>query len=358
MHMRARDMIIAVATLVLAVCATGAMAQQSQPESETHKTVIERWLGSGHADAESEAFVHWNAEGEVPGGCATCHSGAGFRDFHGLDGSAVGSVDNMVLPGGVVDCDTCHADGVREIAAINFPSGMSVSNPGKVATCLTCHQGRAAGSTVSAAVGDGEADTVNANLGFINPHYAAAGATQQGSMVGGGYQYPGLSYMGRFEHVAPFAQCTDCHSPHSLKVEVSSCVRCHGSEDPKTFRTSAGDYDGDGNKVSGIRDEIDTLSATLLEAIEAYSTDIAGIGITYAAHYPYFMTAEGEADAGKPYKNWTPRLLRAAYNYKFVTADHGAYAHNPHYAIQLLHDSIMDISEATGARWVVGERPN
>ncbi len=35
--------------------------------------------------------------------------------------------------------------------------------------------------------------------------------------------------------------------------------------------------------------------------------------------------------------------MKAAYNYQFVTKDPGAFAHNPAYAAQLLHDSIADL---------------
>ena len=38
------------------------------------------------------------------------------------------------------------------------------------------------------------------------------------------------------------------------------------------------------------------------------------------------------------YRSWTPRLLKAAYNYQVVSKDPGAYTHNPTYALQLLHD--------------------
>ena len=41
-------------------------------------------------------------------------------------------------------------------------------------------------------------------------------------------------------------------------------------------------------------------------------------------------------------------MLRTAYNWKLVTADHGAYVHNPPYALELLYDSIEDLSEPLG----------
>ena len=52
--------------------------------------------------------------------------------------------------------------------------------------------------------------------------------------------------------------------------------------------------------------------------------------------YPYFFNdnnGNGEADKDEAkfpnrYKSWTPRLMKAAYNYQFVTKDPGAFAHN------------------------------
>lgn len=352
--MRTKGLVIALSAAAFVGLSAGSMAQLSQP----HDSIIQKWLGSGHADSSSPSFTHWDGEEMIPGSCANCHSGEGFRDFYGLDGSAVGTVDHPVAPGGVVDCATCHTDGLADINAVLFPSGMRVSTPGSSRTCLTCHQGRESGGSVAAATATMDDDAVIPELSFINPHYAAAGAMMQGSLVGGGYQYPGKSYMGRFTHVPPLSTCTDCHDPHSLEVEVSSCVRCHGTDDPRAIRTSAGDHDGDGERETGIHAEIAALSATLLDAIETYSTEVTPAAIAYSANYPYFMVAEGEENAGSPFASWTPRLLRAAYNYKFVTSDPGAYAHNPHYAIQLLHDSITDLSAATGARYQIGERPN
>ena len=67
--------------------------------------------------------------------------------------------------------------------------------------------------------------------------------------------------------------------------------------------------------------------------------------------YPYFFldaNGDGVVDVtdgqSVAYNAWTPRSLRAAYNWKLVTADPGNYAHNPHYALELLYDSIEDLS--------------
>lgn len=331
-----------------------AIAQQSSPQV----SIVQKWLGSGHADAESPSFTHWAGQDAIPANCAMCHSGEGFRDFWGVDGSTTGVIDHPIVPGGVVDCETCHNDVMATPQPVTFPSGITINAEGTVATCMTCHQGRQSGPAVAAATEGMTADAVNPDLRFINPHYAPAAAMQMGSAGGGGYQYPGLSYMTRFTHVRSITQCIDCHDPHSLEIEVQSCVRCHGTEDLRAIRTSMVDYDGDGHTDSGIYAEISALSRTLREAIDTYSINIIQTEIAYVDRFPYFVHAEGSEDAGTTYTSWTPRLLRAAYNYKFVTSDPGAYAHNPHYAIQLLHDSITDLGGAMGHHYPIGERPH
>jgi hypothetical protein len=50
-----------------------------------------------------------------------------------------------------------------------------------------------------------------------------------------------------------------------------------------------------------------------------------------------------EANFGNRYNAWTPRLLKAAYNYQFAQKDPGAYVHNGKYILQVLYDSIADI---------------
>jgi len=112
------------------------------------------------------------------------------------------------------------------------------------------------------------------------------------------------------------------------------------------------DYDGDGNFEEGIYNEITTLYDALYDAIQTYAADVAGTAIAYDSHaYPYWFidtNENGEADPdeanfGNQYASWTPRLLRAAYNYQYVTKDPGAYSHNPLYIIQVLYDSLSDL---------------
>ncbi|AQZ51463.1 Formate-dependent nitrite reductase, periplasmic cytochrome c552 subunit [Martelella mediterranea DSM 17316] len=313
--------------------------------------LISAWARSAHADASAEAFTHWDGEGEIPANCAACHSGAGFRDFHGLDGSAPG-IEGPTPVGGVVDCDTCHNPGLGEIAAITLPSGIEHPvAPGAQAACMTCHIGREAGVSVTRAVGEKAADTPDPSINFVNPHYALAGAMWLGSIGGGGFEYPGKSYSGLFFHARPINDCASCHDPHTLTVAEQTCLSCHESGAPGAIRISRISYDGSGDLSKGIRSDIEANSALLLKTIQDYSVDIAGAPIVFEHSYPYFFLdadqdGRGDRIDGKPqtYKSWTPRMLKAAYNWKFVNADSGAFVHNPHYALELLYDSIEDLA--------------
>jgi hypothetical protein len=317
---------------------------------------IDDWFRSAHADAAAEAFRHWDEEEEIRPACATCHSGEGFRAFHGLDGSEPGVVEGPINTGGVVDCGTCHNAGLAEITAVRFPSGLMHPVQGVEASCMTCHQGRTAGVNVREAIAGQDDDATNPELRFINPHYATAAATWLGGYGGAGYLYEERDYSGRFFHARPVSTCNSCHEPHTLEVAFEPCLTCHQADSPQDIRISRQSYDGSGNTSVGIRSDIQANARLLLETVKSYAADVAGAPMVYdRTQYPYFFSdangdgvidvSEGQAVA---YSAWTPRSLRAAYNWKLVTADPGSYAHNPHYALELLYDSIEDISAPLG----------
>ena len=296
-------------------------------------TPQEAWAGSPHADRESEGFAHWDEDDPavVPAGCAQCHAGAGYLDYLGEDGTEAGVVDNDAEPG-VIECGTCHNDSVDALSTVTFPSGAVVAVVSAEAPCVQCHQGRQSGLSVASAVEGVDADTVIEGQRFINVHYAAAGATREGSVANVGYQYDGKDYVGLFAHASGYDACAKCHDSHSLELLVDGCA-CHGAvEDAGTIRMGATDYDGDGDTAEGVKYEIETLHAALLAVLES-----AG-AVFDADSYPYWFDAAGESFAA-----WTPRLLKAAYNYQLVAKEAGFYAHNPKYAIQLLIDSLADL---------------
>ncbi|MFC2095010.1 cytochrome c3 family protein [Candidatus Bipolaricaulota bacterium] len=296
-------------------------------------TPQEALAGSPHADRESEGFAHWDEDDPavVPTGCAKCHAGAGFLDFLGADGTEAGVVDNEAAPG-TLECATCHDDAVDALTTVTFPSGVVVDVVSAEAPCVQCHQGRSYGGAVAAAAEGVDADTVLEGQRFINVHYAAAGATREGSVANVGYEYDGNDYVGAFAHASGYDACAACHDSHSLELKLDGCM-CHGAvTDAGAIRMDATDFDGDGDVAEGVKGEIETLHAALLPALEA-------AGAVYDAHsYPYWFDAAGES-----FGAWTPRLLKAAYNYQLVAKEAGFYAHNPKYAIQLLYDSIADL---------------
>jgi hypothetical protein len=190
------------------------------------------WFESGHADANAEAFRHWDEDEppEVSTRCAKCHSTPGYLDFLGADGTEAGTVDNPAPIGTTVNCIACHNEVTVVMDSVVFPSGIEVSGLGASARCMQCHQGRESSVSVDTRIADANVpddDTVSSALSFRNIHYLPAGATQLGAEAMGGSQYPGKSYDIKFAHVEGMDSCIDCHDQHSLEVKVEICSVCN-----------------------------------------------------------------------------------------------------------------------------------
>ncbi len=324
----------------------------------------QQWAISPHANLEAEAFRHWDEDdpAEIPVQCAKCHSTLGYLDFLGADSSTPGVVDAPSPLGTVVECAACHNPVALEKTSVIFPSGVEVMGLGDEARCMECHQGRSSKATVDASIESAgltaeDLDVVNEDLGFTNIHYYAAAATQYGNIVMGGYEYEGKSYDARFDHVAPYDSCVDCHDAHTLELKLDECSSCHGSlntpEDLLNVRFlgSLVDYDGDGNMEEGLYFEIETMREMLYEAMQTYAAEVSGTPLVYdEMAYPYFFadtngngTVDGEESR---FNAWTPRLAKAAYNYQVSLKDPGRYAHGGKYVIQLLYDAMEDLNQA------------
>jgi hypothetical protein len=373
--------VLIVVGAVLAACGGGAATTEPVTETEAPTTTaalpdvpyLVEWQGSGHADVASEPFRHWDGDdpAEVPTSCAKCHSADGYQDFLGVDGSEAGKVDAAVAAADAqgVTCVACHNAGTISKTTVMFPSGVEIT-AGDDVRCMECHQGRESKVSVDAqierfAITDMDAVVTpikddqgnDVRFGFRNVHYYAAAATLYGGMVQGGYQYDGLVYDSKNDHVEGYDSCSGCHNPHTLEVKVEQCALCHEDvstvEDLKNVRmvSSAKDYDGDGDVSEGMYYEIEGLQAALYAEIQTYAADKAGTGIVYdSAAYPYWFAdadGDGAADQGDNgavgFSTWTARLLKAAYNYQVSLKDPGAFAHGNKYIVQLLHDSIADL---------------
>ncbi len=330
-------------------------APSTAQDAPSPEEILEAWLASPHADFTAEAFRHWDTEGEIPGTCAVCHSTTGVVDYLGASQEMASVIPHTVPIGTTIECAACHNENAAALDSVLFPSGQNISTPNASAICTVCHQGRTSMDQVDANVAGIGDDEVSPDIPFVNIHYAAAASTQLGNVVRGGYQYDGRSYAGPFGHVAGMETCVSCHGPHDTQVQLESCTTCHaGATNFRAIRTTQLDILVDGNTSAGIASVIHQLHSQLEVAIMAYATEVGGGEIAYSeASFPYFfndLNGNNSADPDEAifpnaYKSWTPRLLRAAYNYQFVAKDRGAFAHNPHYVLQLLIDSIENLAE-------------
>jgi hypothetical protein len=357
--------------VVMTACSSPAEASTPSPVPVVETPIVptpvplsfkELWESSPHADDQAEAFRHWDEEDpqEIPVACARCHSRPGFLDYLGVDGTAVDVVDSPKPIGTTVTCYVCHNEATYTLDSVTFPSGEWIGGLGPEARCITCHQGRGSTETVDNAIKKLELtkdDVPNASLAFVNSHSTSA-ATPFGSEVHGAYEYADKSYHGRFNRGEEFFACTRCHDQHSLELKIETCSECHTFDgvDPKSIRVNTTDFDGDGDYSEGIFYEVEYIQSKLLQAIQAYAKDVAGTPIAYdMALYPYFFidaNSNGIVDPEEAvfenrYNSWTPRLLRAAYNYNYSTHDGGAFAHNSIYILQVLNDSLADIGGDT-----------
>jgi hypothetical protein len=308
---------------------------------------------SGHFAGSKEAFRHWDEDGEVSASCAKCHTATGLPFLLEAGFNIPEPVSNGML------CSTCH-DSLPEFSryavdSVEFPSGATLSfGDGEDSNlCLQCHQGRSSTVTVDAAVAGLDPDAVSSSLRFSNIHYFPAGVTIFGTEAKGAYEYPGREYNGRYMHTEDFDSCTECHDSHSGEVRTKACKSCHDTRTPRDIRRNPQpDYDNDGNVFESIADEIDGLRESLYYHLQNYAANEAGTPIVYDVHsYPYFFidtngnfkVDAGEASYGNRYNAFTPRLLKAAYNYQYVMKDPGAYAHNGEYVVQVLQNTLRDL---------------
>jgi hypothetical protein len=318
----------------------------------------------GHFDGASQAARNWDGDDEVSANCSKCHGGSeGFRFFLEFGvGRSVEEQDNGL------DCATCHEDLSSSYAtvAVNkvlYPSGVSVGFEDQVSNmCGTCHSGRESKATIDAAIAAGARR-------FLNVHYLPAAAIKQGVAARVGYEYEGKVYAGNWDH-APGDACTFCHDPvesrHSFDVRdnFGKCTElCHTTAvDPADIRGNpffAGalhplDYDGDGSSSERLTDEIAGIEAALLAEMQN-TASAGGSSLCYDGNaYPYFFkdtngngACDGtEASSSNRFSTWTPALMKAAHNFQIAHKEHGAWAHNFDYMVQLLIDSIEDLGGA------------
>jgi hypothetical protein len=326
-------------------------------------TPTQQWQISGHGDAASEVFRHWDEDGEVQAACSKCHNTPGFAQF------AMGESATSHLPLSTVDCTSCHnefnlyenAETRWDATASNpaldpveFPSGESVTLSGNSNICMSCHQGRSSTDDVNDATPNGENQDYD-SYSFINIHYYAAAATLFGNDVRGGYQYEGEVYRGQntfgvhtnLPDAVGLVDCIGCHmnadpaepKKHTFLPKVADCNTCHvGSTFPSMSGSPNNNFE-----------DIETLKGELLVAIEAYANTgnpMTGLPqdspVQYnPSAYPYWFKAGVPAIYPNRYLDFDFDMLTAAYNFVVADKDPAGYLHNGAYIKQILFDSIV-----------------
>lgn len=319
----------------------------------------QQWQLSGHGDADSDVFRHWDEDGMVSASCVQCHNTDGFAEY-AMEQPATGQ-----LPLSTVGCTSCHSDfdlfsdpetrwdaraSNPAVEPVVFPSGETATFNNNSNLCMACHQGRSSGDDVDTAPSNGENEPLYESYSFINIHYYAAGATLFGDDVRGGYQYAGKNYRGQ----TPFG----VHSQLPLAVGLVDCIGCHMNADedeaqkhtflPKVADCSTCHVGSTFPTLSGSPrqnfDDIEILKAELLSAIEDYA-DGGGLPKVSPVQYndtayPYWFKAGGPPIYPNRYLDFDFDMLTAAYNYQVAAKDPAGYVHNGAYMKQLLIDSI------------------
>jgi trimeric autotransporter adhesin len=308
--------------------------------STDNASIRAQWAQSGHGATRE---LPWTAyDFKTRSECVRCHTTTGFIAYSSANMTAAWGVASDKTKE-VLTCVGCHSDvaaGTVRKATPNRPfadeAGYTNHNVSSSNICVDCHSGRNNGESIAVQL-DKPADFTN--LSFIAPHYLTAAGSLQGKS---GYLFPGRNYGNYSGNAHNKVGMTNANSTGS----AGPCVACHMSATSKhLFKPVTNDQAG---AITSITTNLCSnchsagLTATALEARRASFTSALSVlnaalvagGHTYTASYPYF--AEKNWGTGQNGAN----VMGAAFNYKLLAAEPGAYAHNPDYTKKLIVDSI------------------
>jgi hypothetical protein len=336
---------------------------------------------AGHFDGAAAAFRHWDtAEGEakpyvVTLYCVKCHSATALPQL--LAGKTIDELGKGQPAGNGLMCTTCH-DGANfparlAVKDVTLPSGKVVSfgENADANLCMECHQGLSSKKKVDDALtkyATANADDLIAPIkgadgkdvpfafNSIMSHYMPIAGVYFGTDAQIAYEYDGKTYVGKNPHVDVDGKpgCVGCHDVHAGAPKEELCKQCHGDVAVDDIRgmSDVTDFNGNGDVKEGVRQEYRALRDVLYTEIQKYAK-AKGHAIAYNGDaYPYwFNDANGDGKASEEesafpnaYSFWTPKLVKAVYNYNFfANKNPGAGVHNGKYAIQIIFDSIEDI---------------
>ena len=314
-----------------------------------NRAILAQYTSSAHGSPLAEAWRHYDWRSSTRAACQRCHAGTAFVAKLGNENSTANAYQptDVLKPGEVLNCSACHTDagtGALRTAArqftINLSNGATVTYDvaGASTLCARCHSGRETGNSIKA---DADADGIR---GFIDSHYLVAAATVYNK---GGYEYAGQDYasLGSHKNVGAGSQgpCVACHmgigtANHTWNVANSNtCGNCHSNPTAAKLAEAKAGYD---------------------VALDSLRLALEAKGIYYDASHPYFFTAPYDPNkavydpanptaANTPFTNWAgvyglsswKDVMGAAFNYRMLVNDPGAYAHNKQYALKLIADS-------------------
>ncbi|NUM35991.1 MAG: hypothetical protein HUU50_15725 [Candidatus Brocadiae bacterium] len=303
--------------------------------------------------------------------CLTCHSG----HKNGENGA---TTYNVRVP--------AYLSYNSEFVSANNPRGGTKkmmdltavpSGVGNSVVCLFCHQGRQSGWTLWKKVAKIQGNdfayrSPNSTVpGFstsnINYHYLAGGALLWSKNAwefivensDGSSSVPKVYSTGNAQHQSK--NCTGCHmgsantdnteGGHTWVPRLTTCQTsgCHPGLADFHSVTASGDYDGDGF-VETTYAEIGAVNALATNLGPQWGTGNGGTGLAglmnealYDAGvrytpdtHPYYTKVDGTT-----FTAWTPNLIAAAANLNYFKKTGDAmHIHNPHYAVQILIDSL------------------
>lgn len=278
-----------------------------------NSAILAQFALSGHADVEGDAWRQFDWRSGSRSTCQRCHTGTGFADKLDIaDTSNSFTASDVLKPGEVLSCSTCHSDvatGALLAASPTFSSGsISYNVVGASALCARCHGGRESGQAIK-----DDANTTGIR-GFISPHFLAAAAT----LYGKGYEY---------------TPSTPGPNQNLGSGDVGPCVVCH---------MAAGNH----SMTAAAPVDAATKKAAVAAALVNLKTALEAKGIYYSDKHPYFYTAPYDAASVNvavtvwgSSSTWKD-TMGAAFNYQLLLNEPGAYAHDYDYAMQLIADSI------------------
>jgi hypothetical protein len=319
-----------------------------------NQAILAQYTSSGHGSPLAEAWRHYDWRSSTRASCQRCHAGTAFVAKLGNENNTSNAYQptDILKPGEVLNCSVCHTDagtGALRTAAqqftINMSNGATVTYnvAGASTFCARCHGGRETGDSIKA---DTDADGVR---GFIDSHYLVAAGMVYNK---GGYEYAGQEYdtLGYHKNVGTGVSGTGSQGP---------CVACHMGLGTANHTWKVANSNACGNCHSNpTAAKLAQAKANYQAALDSLRLALEAKGIYYDVTHPYFFTAPYDPNkavynpanptaANTPFTNWASvyglsswkDVMGAAFNYRMLVNDPGAYAHNKQYALKLIADT-------------------